>query len=109
LFKDPNLAAIHAKRVTIQLAHPLRRERSQIFVVVRLANQPELDDRVFRRFFGGFESSSSRAKTSPRRTPRRQPCPSLKTDSSAVSALKPPQLDTVIHPTNTKVREHLSI
>ncbi|KAA1078053.1 hypothetical protein PGT21_027734 [Puccinia graminis f. sp. tritici] len=50
-------------------------------------------------FLGGFESSSSRAKTFPRRTPRCQPRASLKTNSSAVSALKPPQLDTVIQPT----------
>ncbi|KAA1090120.1 hypothetical protein PGTUg99_035994 [Puccinia graminis f. sp. tritici] len=46
-----------------------------------------------------FVLSSSRAETSPRRTPHRQPCASLKTNSSAVSALKPPQLDTVIQPT----------
>ncbi|EFP74586.2 uncharacterized protein PGTG_00542 [Puccinia graminis f. sp. tritici CRL 75-36-700-3] len=98
LFQDTNLAAIHAKHVTIQpkdiqLARRLRGgTESSGSRTPRCQPRPSLRTDSSAVFSGGFESSSSRTETSPRRTPRRQPRPSLTTDSSAVSAPKPSQL-----------------
>ncbi|KAA1089882.1 hypothetical protein PGTUg99_026476 [Puccinia graminis f. sp. tritici] len=94
LFQDTNLAAIHAKRVTIQpkdiqLARRLQGIASSGSRTPRRQPRPSLRTTPPP---GGFESSSSRTETSPRRTPRRQPRPSLTTDSFAVSAPTPPHL-----------------
>ncbi|KAA1070526.1 hypothetical protein PGT21_014840 [Puccinia graminis f. sp. tritici] len=90
-----NLAAIHAKRVTIQPKDIQLARRLQGGIASSGSRTPRRQPRPSLRTTpppGGFESSSSRTETSPRRTPRRQPRPSLTTDSFAVSAPTPPHL-----------------